>query len=129
MAEDTNTEREGLMAKVNYGEFVGRLVKSGELIRDKMTAQQTDLWHAATGVSTEAGELLSAVKVHVIYGRDINRENVIEELGDLEFYLEQTRQNLGISRQLTIERNISKLSKRYFGGYSDKAANERADKQ
>jgi hypothetical protein len=57
-------------------------------------------------------------------------ENVIEELGDLEFYMEGLRQELGISRDLTLDRNISKLSKRYHSAtYSDSQAQERADKE
>lgn len=56
-------------------------------------------------------------------------ENVIEELGDIEFYLEGMRQQLGITREQTLEANISKLSKRYHSGsYSDTQAQERADK-
>ena len=45
----------------------------------------------------------------------IDRENVIEELGDLEFYMEGVRQNLGITREETLNHNIQKLSKRYEG--------------
>lgn len=37
----------------------------------------------ATGVSGEAGELLDAVKKSVVYKKPLDRENVVEELGDL----------------------------------------------
>jgi NTP pyrophosphatase (non-canonical NTP hydrolase) len=81
-----------------------------------------------TGVSGEAGELLDAIKKYVVYNKPIDLENVIEELGDLEFYMEKIRQNLGITREQTLVANIEKLGKRYANGYSDKAAQERADK-
>ena len=48
------------------------------------------------GVSGEAGELLDAVKKAVIYRKPLDLENVIEELGDLEFYMEGLRQGLEI---------------------------------
>lgn len=64
-----------------------------------------------------------------IYRKELDRENVIEELGDLEFYLEGIRQGLGLTREECLEHNIRKLSKRYEGlKYSDKAAQDRADK-
>ena len=81
------------------------------------------------GISGEAGELLDAIKKHVIYQKPLDRENAIEELGDIEFYLEGLRQGLGISRQETLDANIKKLSVRYAGlQYSDTAAQTRADK-
>jgi NTP pyrophosphatase (non-canonical NTP hydrolase) len=109
--------------------MVRALVKPGAKITDQLTAEQADLWHGATGVSGEAGELLDAVKKHVVYQKDLDRENVIEELGDLEFYMEQIRQNLGITREETLDHNIDKLRVRYEGlQYSDAAAHARVDK-
>lgn len=88
-----------------------------------MTDEDAHLLHMAVGIASEAGELLDAVKKKVIYRKVLDRENVIEELGDLEFYLEGIRQGLGVSREET-------LGKRYEGlMYTDKAAQERADKE
>jgi NTP pyrophosphatase (non-canonical NTP hydrolase) len=115
--------------KVNYAEMVAALVKPGEAIRASLTAEDADLLHVTVGIAGEAGELLDAVKKAVIYRKPIDRENIIEELGDLEFYMERVRQILGITREQTIDGNIAKLSVRYAGlQYSDKAAHDRADK-
>jgi hypothetical protein len=55
--------------------------------------------------------------------------NVVEELGDLEFYLEGVRQQLQISRDETLRANINKLNIRYrSGSYSNQHAQERTDK-
>lgn len=82
------------------------------------------------GISGEAGELLDAIKKGVIYRKPLDRENIIEELGDIEFYLEGLRQQLHISREETLLANINKLSKRYEKlSYSNDAAQTRADKQ
>lgn len=113
-----------------YSEMVAALAKKGEVIANELTAEDAHLLHMTVGVSGEAGELLDAVKKAVIYRKPLDRENVIEELGDLEFYMEGLRQGLGITRQETIDANIAKLSKRYEGlKYSDKSAQLRADKQ
>lgn len=116
------------MTQISHSELVLTLVKPGSVIASNITASEADLLHMAVGISGEAGELLDAVKKATIYKKPIDRENVIEELGDLEFYMEGLRQNLAISRDETLAHNIAKLSIRYATGYSDKAAQERADK-
>ena len=110
-----------------YNDFVAALAKKGEVIAAELTAEDAHLLHMVVGVSGEAGELLDAVKKAVIYRKPLDLEDVIEELGDLEFYMEGLRQGLGITRQETIDANVEKLSKRYEGlRYSDKSAQLRA---
>lgn len=119
------------MNQVNYSQMVMALAKPSEKILElhNMFPEMAHLQHMALGVSGEVGELVDAIKKHTVYGKIIDRENVIEELGDIEFYLEGIRGSLGISREETIMHNQSKLSVRYAsGGYSDKQAQERADK-
>ncbi len=116
-------------ADINYSDMVKSLAKPGEQILNEIDPSQMHLMHMAIGVSGEAGELLDAVKKSSIYQKTIDRENVIEELGDIEFYLEGLRQGLNITREETIIANKDKLSKRYEGfHYSNKAAQDRADK-
>lgn len=115
--------------QATHGTMVTALVKPGADIRASMTPEMADLLHAAVGVSGEAGELLDGVKKHVIYNKPLDRDNIIEELGDLEFYMEQLRQRIGVTRDETLAANIAKLSVRYEGlRYSDAAAQNRADK-
>ena len=95
-----------------FEEMVSGLAKPGEAIIASLTPDKAHILHMAVGVAGEAGELLDAVKKHVIYNKDIDRKNVVEELGDLEFYMEGLRQRLGISRQETIIANINKLGER-----------------
>ena len=115
---------------IKFKEMVAGLKKDGQQIIDSLTPEKADLTHMAIGVAGESAELLDAVKKHVIYNKPLDVENVIEELGDIEFFLEGLRQNLNLSREECIEANIKKLGVRYQGGvYSDQAAQERADKQ
>lgn len=96
----------------------------------QFTPEQCDMIHAILGISGECGELLDAVKKHVIYGKPLDVMNIIEELGDAEFYLQHLRSILGITREETLRANMEKLAKRYPQyEYTDQAAKERADKQ
>ncbi|QTH79770.1 putative nucleotide [Aeromonas phage PZL-Ah152] len=116
--------------KPTYGEFVRKLAKSGELITNQLTPEMAHLWHMATGVAGEAGEVLDAVKKSAIYSKPLDVENLIEELGDLEFYMEGIRQTIGVTREEVLKANFEKLSKRFPNlEYSNEAAQKRADKQ
>lgn len=105
------------------------LAKPGEQIILDLTPEKADLLHMAVGVSGEAGELLDCIKKHVIYNKPLDRANAIEELGDIEFYLNRLRNVLGITRDETIVANIAKLSVRYSSGkFSNDQAQQRSDK-
>lgn len=107
---------------ISYETFVCNLVK-------KMPSTSEDLNHMIIGIAGEAGEICDAIKKNTIYGKTLDLNNVIEELGDLEWYMAGLRQMLGISRRTVLDANVVKLQARYTGGtYSDQAANDRADK-
>ncbi len=109
--------------------MVKSLVKNGQDIQSSLIPIKCDLLHAILGISGEAGELLDAVKKHIIYEKPLDTENMLEELGDLEFYLEQLRQVLGVSRVDTLRHNLKKLAKRYPNyQYSNAKAEARVDK-
>lgn len=85
--------------------------------------------HASIGIAGEAGELLDAFKKFHVYNSPLDVNNVIEELGDIEFYLEAMRQALGVSRNTCIYSCMTKLNKRYpSGSYTDEHAQSRLDK-
>lgn len=116
--------------EAGYSEMVRALAKPGVEIAASMSAGGAHALHMVVGICGEAGELLDAIKKTVIYGKALDMANVIEELGDIEFYLDGLRQGLSITRAQCIAANVEKLSKRYASGsYSDKQAQDRADKQ
>lgn len=113
----------------NHAALVANLAKPGAQIVASLTPEAANLLHMAVGISGEAGELLDAIKKAAIYCKPVDRVNVVEELGDLEFYMQGLRAGMGITREETLEANIAKLSKRYSAGsYSNEAAQQRADK-
>lgn len=114
---------------ITHPELVKKLAKDGATILREMDAQDMHLLHMSLGICGESGELLDAIKGGAIYRKEYNRANIIEELGDLEFYMEGLRQGFRITREETLAANIVKLSKRYHDlQFSNKRAAERADK-
>lgn len=106
-----------------YRDFVASRMKSMDTPRD-------NLIHMTLGIAGEAGELVDAIKKHWAYGKPLDTDNVVEELGDLLFYIQGVLNVVTASETLEdlMVTNMHKLSKRYPTGYSDKAAIERADK-
>ena len=71
----------------NYDEFVAMLSKKG--------INQHE--HAAYGILSEVGEIASAIKKHRFYETPLDMENIIEELGDIRFFLQMNLNLLGIN--------------------------------
>lgn len=117
------------MKQLEYDAMVMQLAKPGVDIASQITPLQAHQLHMAVGVAGESGELLDAIKKHVVYRKPLDIQNVIEELGDLEFYMSGLRQSIGVTREVTLTRNYHKLMmKRYPNGYTDQAAQDRTDK-
>lgn len=114
---------------LKYTDFVKSRTKSPSEITASFSASKASLVHSILGISGEAGELLDSVKKAVIYNKELDIDNIVEELGDIEFYLEMLRQELDLTREFIVIKNMSKLAKRYPTNYSDKDAVERKDKQ
>lgn len=117
-----------------HASMVKALGKPGETILASLTPEKCHTLHMAILASEEAGEALGAIKKHIIYNKELDRENLVEELGDMEFALQGLRSSLGISREETLIHNLDKLltgtNARYKeGSYSDEQAHARADKQ
>lgn len=107
---------------IRYDQFVLQLFKADSAAMMKL--------HAALGVCGEAGELADAIKKAVVYGKKEDMPNIIEELGDLRFYLQAIQNIYGIPEQVILQYNAEKLAKRYVSlRYSDEQAIQRADKQ
>lgn len=87
------------MKTITHPELVAALVKPGADILATLDPKKADLWHSATGISGEAGEicgvLFNFVDADPMVLDDIH---LTEELGDMEFYLQQLRTNIGVTR-------------------------------
>ena len=89
---------------------------------------EMDMLHAALGVSSDAGELVDAVKKHLIYGKPLDADNVVEEIGDVMWFCALMCRAINVSLEEVAQANIKKLAKRYPETYSDILAIQRLDK-
>ena len=75
--------------------------------------------HGVMGIVTEAGELMDAVKKSKIYSKPLDKVNLVEELGDLSWYMAILMDELGVSFEEVWDKNICKLKQRYPEKYSN----------
>lgn len=84
---------------------------------------------AAMKLSSEAGELNDALVKHISYGQPLDEENIIEECGDLLWYITTILTSLNASMELCMVKNIQKLQIRYPEKFTEEHAVKRLDKQ
>lgn len=93
-----------------------------------MGSQKLNLIHAAMGLSSDAGEFTDAIKKYAIYGKELDLDNAVEELGDCMWFIVLACHHLDVSLSAVMIANIQKLEKRYPERYSDERAITRLDK-
>lgn len=100
-------------------------------IQSRMSEERNSkLLHYALGIGTEAGEIQDAVKKLVIYGKELDETNVLEEVGDSIWYMARLLALLGSSFEEVMATNNAKLKARYGDKFTEYAAlNRDLDKE
>ena len=81
-------------------------------------AKKDVLINGVMGLCGEAGEAIDVVKKHLAQGHPLDRENLIQELGDVAWYLAETATALDVDLEEVFSRNIEKLRRRYPQGFA-----------
>ena len=80
------------------------------------------------GLAGEIGEVIDIMKKHIYQGKELDITDVIEEVGDVLWYIANFCNVNNITMDECMESNIKKLRKRFPNGFTTKDANERKDK-
>ena len=71
------------------------------------------LLDAAAGIAEEAGEVLAHVRKHLYQGRELNREKLAEELGDVLWCVAAVATMSGLELASVARQNQQKLTARH----------------
>lgn len=85
---------------------------------NKDLTKKEALINSVMGLNGEAGEVIDLVKKHLFHGHELNKEELIKELGDVAWYLAEAAYALDIDLETILVLNIEKLKKRYPEGFS-----------
>lgn len=70
------------------------------------------------GACGEAGEMIEVLKKARFQGRELDRDRVLNELGDLLWYLPRICDALGVTMSEVAKANLKKLQRRYPNGWN-----------
>ena len=86
-----------------------------------------DLANAALGLTGEAGEVADIIKKHLYQGHDLYPSEVIEELGDVLWYVALMADYFNVTLGFVMQQNITKLKARYPDGFDPARSVNRED--
>ena len=94
--------------------------------RDKMSERDTHMsWSLA--IAGEAGELANLTKKVFVHGHDYDQDRVVDELGDILWYIAVYAEALGVPLSEVAARNLAKVARRYPNGFSTDASVNRKE--
>jgi NTP pyrophosphatase (non-canonical NTP hydrolase) len=101
------------MTPSEYMQESARTENTPDFIKNDDSSLAAHVMHGAMGVVTEAGELMDAMKRHLIYSKPLDRTNVIEEVGDQLWYIALVLRSIGSTFEEAMDLNIAKLRVRF----------------
>lgn len=91
---------------MNIEEYSALALRTANLDKDPLT-------HATMGICGEGGEIADVVKKHVFYGKNLDKQHLLEEAGDLLWYVNLLIHATGSDWPTVLAANIAKLEARY----------------
>ena len=81
------------------------------------TARELNIVEFALGISGEAGEVTDLIKKVEFHGHEMNKIKLVDELGDVLWYLALLAETIGVELEEVAKVNIDKLKERYPDGF------------
>lgn len=101
------------MEKLTINQYQEGALRTMKPIDDK----SMELLNGVMGLNGEAGECIDLMKKHFFQGHDLNKEKMVEELGDVAWYLAVSAHALGMTLEEILQMNLDKLRARYPEGF------------
>lgn len=97
----------------------------GLALRTANSLNENDLiLNGVLGLAGESGEVADIVKKHLFQGHELNKDKLLDELGDVLWYIAITSKGIGAGLEEIAEHNVNKLKKRYPKGFeTDRSVN------
>jgi len=81
------------------------------------------------GACGEAGEMIEVLKKHRFQEREFDRARLLNELGDLMWYIPRVCDALGVTMTEVARANLAKLAERYPDGWNAEDGKAKRDRQ
>lgn len=100
-------------------DFIDQALQTESPNVPRMAEDKWRLLHAAMGMTTEAGEFMDALKKSYFYNRALDRTNLLEEIGDMLWYMALALHVLDSDFESEMDRVIRKLRARFPDKFND----------
>lgn len=89
--------------------------------------QSESLTNYALGLTGEAGEVADNIKKHIFHGHELNKDDMVKELGDVLWYISSLASMCEVTLDEIAGHNLNKLAHRYPGGFNQKHSINRVE--
>jgi len=117
-----NQDIDNLKKYVFYGRESSTLDTNRLSLELNISVEKIRLLHSGLGMLTEAEEFLTPVVNSILLNQELDKVNLAEELGDMQWYQAIACAVLGTTLEAEQIRNINKLKTRYPDKYTNEAA-------
>lgn len=100
-----------------------------QLLAMRTAAGGKSLLNAALGLAGESGEVADLIKKAKFQGHPLDEDKLVEELGDVLWYVALAAEVLGVSLEDIMHRNIDKLWSRYPAGFDPERSQHMEEEQ
>ena len=122
----TGSEYQKLAMRTNDGESTERL---GFLtsIDENTVVDFGGLINGCLGLAGESGETLDMIKKWVFHEKELDKEHLKKEIGDVMWYVAMICESAGFDLDDVLQTNVDKLKARYPEGFDTYLANHRKE--
>ncbi|QQS39178.1 nucleoside triphosphate pyrophosphohydrolase family protein [Candidatus Woesebacteria bacterium] len=106
-------------------DYIKKAIRTESVHYRKLTKGNQRLEHAILGMITESGELADALKKYKFYNLPLDKVNLIEEIGDVLWYVAIACDELGVDFEKIMDKNIRKLEVRYPEKFTSEKSKKR----
>lgn len=118
----TINEYQNLAMRTNDGLCNSRVLGKGLTYttdRNEDSVNPGELINGALGLTGEAGEVADMIKKYIFHRHNLDKEELVKELGDVCWYVALLSYVIGVPLEEILSTNIEKLKKRYPEGFSE----------
>lgn len=134
----TGSEYQKLAMRTNDGKATNRVIQSIltcdiEYLHGQNVVRKEDMidvgciLNGCLGLAGESGETLDMIKKWVFHEKELDKEHLKKEIGDVMWYVAMICESAGFDLDDVLQTNIDKLKARYPEGFDTYLANHREE--
>lgn len=121
----TGNEYQALAMRTNDRKGTERLLFFANVANKHGVEEFGGVLNGCLGLAGESGEVLDMVKKWVFHEKDLDKDHLKKELGDVMWYVAMLCESFGFDLDEILQMNVDKLKARYPEGFDPDKANNR----